>query len=59
MRNFVRAYDIFQRHKTETLQSVGPLQPLPIPTQVWVDISLDFIEGIMTFGGEECFVGSH
>lgn len=46
MWNFVRACDIFQRHKIETLKPSDLVQPLP--TQVWVDISFDFIERVLT-----------
>ena len=35
-----------QQAKTERIQSLGLLQPLPIPDQAWDIISLDFIEGL-------------
>lgn len=37
---------ICQENKNELTPSPGLLQPLTIPTQVWTDISLDFIEGL-------------
>jgi hypothetical protein len=46
IRHYIRGCDMCQRHKHETLLPFGFLQPLPIPTQVWADISMDFIEGL-------------
>lgn len=43
--DFVRACGTCQRHKSETLQPAGLLQPLLLPEQIWTDISLDFVEG--------------
>lgn len=43
IRNFIAQCTICQQNKYESLAPVGLLQPLPVPTQVWADISMDFI----------------
>lgn len=50
--DFVRDYTICQRNKTTSLHPVGLLQPLPVPTQVWEDIAMDFIEGLPRVNGK-------
>src|SRR5882672_6851763 len=44
--------DTFQRNKGETTPLSGLLEPLPIPTRIWTDISMDFIEGLPKSGGK-------
>ena len=43
---FVAECDTCQRNKHENVSYPRLLQPLPILKQVWMDISIDFIEGL-------------
>lgn len=44
---------ICQAHKHENVASPGLLQPLPIPEEVWIDVSMDFISGLSKSQGKE------
>ena len=52
VQDLVRSCTTCQRNKTETVQPAGLLQPLDVPTQVWADISMDFIEGLPKVAGK-------
>jgi transposase InsO family protein len=39
-------------NKTEHLHPVGLLQPLGVPSAIWADISMDFIEGFPKINGK-------
>ncbi|KAJ7971418.1 Ty3/gypsy retrotransposon protein [Quillaja saponaria] len=46
LRQYIKGCDTCQRNKWENTSPAGLLQPLPIPTQPWTDISMDFIDGL-------------
>jgi hypothetical protein len=46
IKEYLRGCDICQRNKSELTLPAGLLQPLPIPTMIWSDISMDFVEGL-------------
>ena len=52
VRDFVMSCATCQRNKTEALHPAGLLQPLPVPSRVWVDISIDFIEALPKVHGK-------
>lgn len=43
---YIKSCDVCQRNKSELWPYPGLLQPLPIPNQVWSQISMAFIEGL-------------
>jgi len=43
IKNYVQSYIVCQRAKSETKFLAGLLHPLPIPSQVWEAICMDFI----------------
>ncbi|GAU12466.1 hypothetical protein TSUD_229990, partial [Trifolium subterraneum] len=56
IQEFVRSCDICQRQKYMATAPGGLLQPLPIPEQVWDDISMDFITGLPKSRGYEAIL---
>ena len=46
VKKHVRECDICQRLKYETYHVTRLLQPLPIPNKPWLDVSMDFVEGL-------------
>lgn len=46
IKGFVRTYEVCQKNKHESISPPALLDPLPMPTQVWEDVSMDFIEGL-------------
>ena len=43
VKDYVRGCKYCQRNKSVTGPKAGKLMPLPVPSGVWVDISMDFV----------------
>jgi hypothetical protein len=43
--HFFSECEVCQHNKGEIINSPGDLQPLPIPSSMWMDISMEFIVG--------------
>jgi hypothetical protein len=52
VQDFVKACATCQRYKSEHLHPAGLLQPLPVPSIVWADIGLDFVEALPRVHGK-------
>lgn len=46
VQSFVQQCEVCQQAKVEHIRQPGLLQPLPVPSQAWAVVSLDFIEGL-------------
>ena len=49
----MRAWSICQQNKHENVATPGLLQPLPIPHAPFIDISMDFIDGLPKSEGKD------
>jgi hypothetical protein len=52
VQDWVRECLTCQRSKTEHLHPTGLLLPLPVPTEVWANIGLDFVEALPWVNGK-------
>jgi hypothetical protein len=52
VRDFVRACMVCQSNKSDHLQPGGLLQPLGVPTLVWGDVTMDFVEALPRVNGK-------
>nr|XP_040253242.2 uncharacterized protein LOC120969950 [Aegilops tauschii subsp. strangulata] len=52
VQEYVRACGTCQRYKSEHLHPASLLLPLPVPTGVWTDVGIDFVEALPRVGGK-------
>lgn len=50
---FIKGCDTCQNCKYDCAAYPGLIQPLPIPTTIWSEISMDFITGLENMQGEK------
>lgn len=53
VRQFIRNCQTCQAAKYKSTSSPGLLQPLPIPEEVWCDVSMDYITGLPKSMGKD------
>lgn len=52
VQDYVRVCVTCQRNKSEHLHPAGLLQPLSVPSSVWADVAMDFVEGFPNLNGK-------
>jgi len=53
IKDHIRCCEVCQRTKSDTSKPASLLQPFPIPDKPWLDISIDFIEGLPKSHGQD------
>jgi hypothetical protein len=53
IKELVDTCDVRARNKSENVASQVLFQPLPVPSQYWSDISMEFIEGLPKSEGKD------
>lgn len=56
VQEYIKKCETCQKVKSETMFPAGLLQSLPIPCQVWDDITLDFIERLPTSHSKDTII---
>jgi hypothetical protein len=57
VQDFIKHCDVCQRHKADNTKHAGLLQSLLVSSQIWVDISMDFVDGLpLSLGQTTIFV---
>ncbi|PRQ56667.1 putative nucleotidyltransferase, Ribonuclease H [Rosa chinensis] len=56
IKSYIAACDQCQRQSYEAINPPGLLQPLPIPEGIWLDISMDFIDGLPNSQGKNAIL---
>lgn len=56
IQDYIKSCDTCQRVKSVQRLPGGLLQPFPIPTQIWQDIALDFVEGLLKSHEKDCIM---
>lgn len=51
IQEYVQKGEVCLMNKYQALNPAGLLQPLPIPSHIWEDITMDFLGGLPKFGG--------
>ncbi|XP_042972766.1 uncharacterized protein LOC122304569 [Carya illinoinensis] len=59
VRNFLKGCDICQTVKVDNTLPSGLLQPLPVPSIPWTNITMDFVEGLPDSNGFNAPIAYH